>query len=129
MKKYYATKETIPKQGEVWLPVGNKAHLMMLHLIDIESVKAFIPEELTIKSILPGKTLGLVFMTSMGPASTLPYHEFIIAPAFVKANKKKGFYVTHIFVDNEQSQIGGKVNFGLDKKMAAYSIEKILCSF
>lgn len=121
MKKYYATKGQIPKQGEVWLPVGDKAHLMMLHLIDIENVKAFIPEELTIKAILPGKTLGIVFMTSMGPESTLPYHEFIIAPAFVKAKNKTGFYVTHIFVDNEQSQIGGKENFGLDKKMADFN--------
>lgn len=71
MRKYYAKKGSIPKPGEVWLPVGDKAHLMMIHLIDIERVKAFIPEELTITTVLPGKTLGLVFMTSMGPESTL----------------------------------------------------------
>lgn len=120
MRKYYAVKGNIPKPGEVWLPVGDKAHLMMIHLIDIESVKPFVPEELTIKAVLPGKTLGLVFMTSMGPESTLPYHEFIIAPALVKAGKKKGFYVTHIFVDNEKSQAGGKNNFGLDKQVAEF---------
>lgn len=121
MKRYYATKGKIPKPGEVWLPVGNKAHLVMLHLIDIKRVRPFIPEELTIKTILPGKTLGLVFMTSMGPESTLPYHEFIIAPAFVKAKNKTGFYVTHIFVDNKQSQTGGRENFGLDKQMAEFN--------
>ena len=120
MKKFYAVQGRIPRQGEVWLPVGDKAHLMMLHLIDVECIKAFIPEELTIRTIFPGKTLGIVFMTSMGPDSTLPYHEFIIAPAFVKANGKTGFYVTHIFVDNEQSQIGGRRNFGLDKQMAEF---------
>ena len=65
MRKYYAKKGSIPKPGEVWLPVGDKAHLMMIHLIDIERVKAFVPEELTITTVLPGKTLGLVFMTSM----------------------------------------------------------------
>lgn len=111
MKKYYATKGKIPKRGEVWLPIGDKAHLVMLHLIDIEHVRPFIPEDMTVKAILPGKTLGLVFMTSMGPESTLPYHEFIIAPAFVKAKRKTGFYVTHIFVDNKQSQIGGSRKF------------------
>lgn len=121
MKKYYAKKGEIPKPGEVWLPVGDKAHLMMIHLIDIKRVKPFIPEELTIKTVFPGKTLGVVFMTSMGPESTLPYHEFIIAPAFVKAKKKAGFYVTHIFVDNEKSQIGGRRNFGLDKQMAQFN--------
>lgn len=120
MRKYYAKKGSIPKPGEVWLPVGDKAHLMMIHLIDIERVKAFIPEELTITTVLPGKTLGLVFMTSMGPESTLPYHEFIIAPALVKAGRKKGFYVTHIYVDNEKSQVGGKLDFGLDKQMAEF---------
>jgi acetoacetate decarboxylase len=120
MRKYYATKGKIPKIGEVWVPVGDKAHLMMVHLIDIKRIREFIPEELTIKTVLPGKTLGLVFMTSMGPESTLPYHEFIIAPAFVKAKKKSGFYVTHIFVDNEKSQIGGRSNFGLDKQMAEF---------
>jgi hypothetical protein len=121
MKKYYALKGDIPKPGEVWLPVGDKAHLMMIHLIDIKSVRPFVPEELTIKTVLPGKTLGLVFMTSMGQESTLPYHEFIIAPAFVKAKKKSGFFVTHIFVDNEKSQTGGKNNFGLDKQMAEFN--------
>ena len=118
--KYYAAKGEIPKPGEVWLPVGDKAHLMMIHLIDIKCVKEFIPKELQIVPVLPGKTLGLVFMTSMGPESTLPYHEFIIAPALIKAKKKKGFFVTHIFVDNEKSQIGGKNDFGLDKQPAEF---------
>jgi hypothetical protein len=119
--KYYATKGTIPKPGEIWLPVGDKAHLMMIHLFDIEHVKPFIPDELKIKAVLPGKTLGVVFMTSMGPESTLPYHEFIIAPAYVSANRKSGFYVTHIFVDNEKSQDGGRNIFGLDKQMADFN--------
>lgn len=121
MRRYYARKGEIPKPGEVWLPVGDKAHLMMIHLIDFKRVSPLIPEELTIKAVLPGKTLGLVFMTSMGPESTLPYHEFIIAPALIKAGKRKGFYVTHIFVDSEKSQAGGKYNFGLDKQMAEFN--------
>jgi hypothetical protein len=121
MKKYYAKKGEIPKQGEIWLPVGDKGHLMMMHIIDIQKVKPFIPEELDVASIGFGKTLGIVFMTSMGPESTLPYHELIIAPALIKVKCKYGFYVTHIYVDNEKSQIGGIRNFGLQKQIADFS--------
>lgn len=120
MRENHAIKGEIPKVGEIWLPVGDKAHLMMVHLMDIVRVRPFIPEELNVKSVLPGKTLGLVFMTSMGPESTLPYHEFIIAPALAEAGGRTGFYVTHIYVDNEKSQIGGRRNFGLDKQMAVF---------
>lgn len=121
MKKYFAKQGEIPRQGEVWLPVGDKGHLMMIHIIDINRVRPFIPEELDIVSIGFGKTLGLVIMTSMGPESTLQYHEFIIAPALIRSRYKFGFFVTHIFVDNEKSQIGGIRNFGLQKQLADFS--------
>ena len=120
MKKYYAKQGEIPRQGEIWLPVGDKGHLMMLHIIDIQKVRPYVPKELDIVSIGFGKTFGLVFMTRMGPESTLPYHELIIAPALIKARGKIGFYVTHIYVDNEKSQIGGIRNFGLPKQMAEF---------
>lgn len=121
MQKYYAKQGEIPKQGEIWLPVGDKGHLMMIHLIDIGRVRHYIPEELDIVSIGCGKTIGLVFMTSMGPESTLPYHELIIAPALIRAGCTCGFYVTHIYVDNPKSQIGGIRNFGLPKQLAEFS--------
>jgi len=43
MKKYFAKPGEIPKQGEVWLPIGDKGHLMMIHLIDIGRVRPFSP--------------------------------------------------------------------------------------
>jgi acetoacetate decarboxylase len=120
MKNFYAKQGEIPKQGEIWLPVGDKGHLMMIHMIDTNKVKSFIPEELDIVSLGFGKTLGLVFMTSMGPESTLPYHELIIAPALIRAKGRYGFYVTHIYVDNEKSRVGGMRNFGLPKQMVDF---------
>ncbi len=121
MRKYYAKKGEIPEQGEIWLPVGDKGHLMMLHLVDIDQVRPFVPAELDIAPIGFGKTLGLVFMTSMGPESTLPYHELIIAPALIRAQCRYGFFVSHIYVDNEKSRIGGIRNFGLAKQPAEFS--------
>lgn len=39
MRRYYARNGEIPKPGEVWLPVGDKAHLMMILLIDNKRVE------------------------------------------------------------------------------------------
>ena len=118
MKKFYAKKGEIPKIGEIWLPVGDKRHLSMLHIFDVEKVKRFIPSEIDIISFF-GKTLGAVYMTHMGPESTLEYHELVIMPALVNVNGNRGFWVSHIYVDQEESYIGGR-NMCLPKQMANF---------
>jgi hypothetical protein len=37
-----------------------------LHLIDLERVRAFVPSDLQIVSVLPGKTLGFFLRRPMG---------------------------------------------------------------
>jgi len=61
-------------------------------------------------------------MGYFGPQSTLEYHEFIVAPALVKYKKQKGFFISHMYVDNEQSMIGGH-KMGLPKEMVDVSWE------
>ncbi|MFZ5569254.1 MAG: hypothetical protein ACOZF0_02535 [Thermodesulfobacteriota bacterium] len=61
MLKFYATQGQIPKRGEIWMPVGGKRHLMMLHLFDIEKVRKFVPHGLDIVACWPGKTIGSTF--------------------------------------------------------------------
>lgn len=106
--------------GEIWVPVGGKRHLMMLHLFDIEKARKFVPHGLDIVTCLPGKTIGSTFLSYYGPESTLEYHEFFIMPALVNVNGTKGFWVSHAYVDNEKSNIGGRQLYGLPKEMAEF---------
>ncbi|MBA4367345.1 MAG: hypothetical protein C0403_06860 [Desulfobacterium sp.] len=122
MMKRFAQKGSIPEIGEIWQPIGEKQQLFMVYLLDIERVRPFVPDRFKIIPVLPGKTLGYLFMGYFGPQSTLEYHEFIVAPALVKYKTQKGFFVSHMYVDNEQSMIGGH-KMGLPKQMVDVSWE------
>ena len=117
MLKFYPQKGQIPKTGEIWQLVGEKKQIVMAHLFDIEKVRQFVPPELQIVSALPGKTLGHVFLGCFGSGSTIEYHELAISPATVKANRFKGFWISHQFVDSEKSLEGGRKSLGLPKEM------------
>lgn len=116
MIKQFAKKGSIPEIGEVWQPVGEKQQLFMVFLTDIERVRPFVPDRFHILPVLPGKTLGYLFMGYFGPQSTLEYHEFIVAPALTTYKKQKGFFISHMFVDSERSMIGGH-KMGLPKEI------------
>jgi acetoacetate decarboxylase len=92
-----------------------------LHLIDIERARAFVPKDLQIVSVLPGKTLGVFFTAAYGPGSALEYNELIVAPALTRHGGRFGFWISHIYVDNEDSMAGGREVWGLPKEMAQFS--------
>lgn len=115
----YATPGSVPGPGEVWCPVGEKSTLYAVHLVPVRAVAPYIPRGLEIVSF-GGYTLGVVFLSYYGPASTLEYHELIVMPALVRYRKARAFWVTHIYVDNELSVQGGRAVFGLPKEMAEF---------
>lgn len=92
-----------------------------LQLVDTARARAFVPPNLTIVSVLPGKTLGLVYLASYGPESDLVYNELIVVPALTRHGKNLGFWISHIYVDNSDSSAGGREIWGLPKELAQFS--------
>ncbi len=117
--QYIAEKGEIPKIGETWIPVGRKIHLTQLCLFDADQTRQYVPKELSIVSIAPNRTLGAVFLSSYGPGSTLEYDELIVAPATVRYKHRKGYWVTHMYVNNEKAMWGGRI-LGWPKEMADF---------
>lgn len=92
-----------------------------VHLVSIASLRDQLPPELSIVSVLPGKTLGVVAFAHYGPGSVLEYDELIVAPALVRHQGKIGVWVSHIYVDNPVSVRGGREIWGVPKELAEFS--------
>lgn len=92
-----------------------------LQLVDIEQASKFIPSELEIVSLLPGKTLGSIYISSYESGSLLQYNELIVVPGLVRYEDKFGGWISHIYVDNSDSVAGGREIWGLPKEMAEFS--------
>jgi hypothetical protein len=95
--------------------------IQTLHLVDIKQAVSFVPSELEIVSLLPGKTLAGTYVSSYEAGSLLEYNELIVVPAFVRYQGYIGAWISHIYVDNEDSVAGGREIWGLPKEMAEFS--------
>jgi acetoacetate decarboxylase len=62
-----------------WQLRGNA--IQTLNLVDIDRVRQFVPPELDIVAVLPGKTLGSIYISEYQIGSVLTYNELIVAPA------------------------------------------------
>ncbi|KAF3884580.1 MULTISPECIES: acetoacetate decarboxylase family protein [Nostocales] len=98
--------------------------LLTGHSIEIQRVRHLIPKELEIITVLPGKTLGGVYLSYYGQGSELEYSELIVVPAVVGYQGKVGGWVSHIYVDNPESVAGGREIWGLPKEIAEFTWEK-----
>lgn len=112
-----------------------------IRLVDTAKARPFVPPDLDIVSILPGKTLGLIYLASYAPGSALSYNELIVVPALTRHGKNVGFWISHIYVDHPDSMAGGRQIWGLPKEPAQFAWrlgetsevqvnqgERILCS-
>jgi len=97
------------------------AAFQMLQLVDSRRARLFVPYGLKVVSIWPGKTLGGIVLASYGPGSDLEYNELIAFPALVRRGLKLGIWISHIYVDNENSLYGGREIWGLPKQWARFS--------
>jgi acetoacetate decarboxylase len=95
--------------------------LQTLNVVNIEDSRPFVPPELEIVSIFPGKTLGGVYLSSYESGSILEYNELIVIAALVSYQGKFGSWISHIYVDNEDSIAGGREIWGLPKEMAQFT--------
>lgn len=101
--------------------------IQTLQLLDVDKVRPFIPSELKIISVWPGKTLGGVYLSYYGSGSALEYSELIVAAGLVSYSGKFGSWVSHIYVDNSDSIAGGREIWGLPKEMAEFNWELDKC--
>jgi acetoacetate decarboxylase len=97
--------------------------IQTLQLLDIDRVRPLIPSELNIISVLPGKTLGGVYLSYYGQGSVLEYSELIVIAGIVSYSGKFGGSISHIYVDNPDSVAGGREIWGLPKEMADFTWE------
>ncbi|MEQ9671982.1 acetoacetate decarboxylase family protein [Coleofasciculus sp. G2-EDA-02] len=102
--------------------------IQTLHLFDIAKVHPFVPSELEIISVLPGKTLGGIYAAFYALGSTLTYSELIIVSAVTRYAGKFGTWISHIYVDNADSMEGGREIWGLPKELAQFRWELGECS-
>lgn len=98
-----------------------QGHAMtLIRLMDIAAVRPFVPSELAIVPVLPGKTLGLVYGSRYESGSTLEYSELIVSAALVRLGWRLGAWISHIYVDHEKSIAGGREIWGLPKEWADF---------
>jgi acetoacetate decarboxylase len=114
-----------------------------VHFIDVSDASKFIPIGLELVSVLPGKTIGGIYMAKYEAGSSLMYSELIVIAGLVKhASGKLGTWISHIYVDNPDSIAGGREIWGLPKEYAEFSWQpseqggvvvrqedRILCNF
>ena len=98
--------------------------LQTVQLIDVTRVRSLIPSEFDILCVLPGKTLGGVYVSYYSSDSVLEYSELIIVAGIVRYSGRIGGWVSHIYVDNVDSVAGGREIWGLPKELAEFTWEK-----
>jgi len=102
--------------------------LQTWQLLDVERVHPFIPPEMELVRVLPGKTLGGVYFSHYGSGSVLEYSELIVTAGLVTYSGKFGGWISHIYVDNADSRAGGREIWGLPKELAEFTWEKSHCT-
>lgn len=95
--------------------------IQTLQLVDVDRVRPLVPAELKIISVLPGKTLGGIYLASYENGSTLTYNELIVVSAIVHQKANIGGWISHIYVDNADSIAGGRSIWGLPKEYAEFT--------
>lgn len=94
--------------------------IQTLHLVDKDKVRSLIPPELNPFSLWPGKAVASVYLSYYSSESVMEYSELIVALA-VTADKGFGGWISHIYVDNENSVAGGREIWGLPKEYAEFT--------
>ncbi|NJK62666.1 MAG: acetoacetate decarboxylase family protein [Synechococcaceae cyanobacterium SM2_3_1] len=97
--------------------------LINLHLVKTTTSRRWIPPELDLVSLWPGRTLAGVYLSSYEAGSVLLYHELIVAAGMVRYRGQVGFWISHIYVDNPNALAGGHEIWQLPKEMATFNWE------
>lgn len=97
--------------------------LIQVQLLAIARVRPFVPPALVVVPVLPGRTLGGIYLASYEAGSTREYHELIVMPALVRQRGRVGGWVSHIYVDDQVSAAEGQEIWALPKQIAEFEQE------
>jgi acetoacetate decarboxylase len=93
---------------------------LTLHLTDVSQAKKYLPPDLDIVQVLPGKTIAGFVLGKYESGSTLTYGELIVVPGLVRQGARIGAWISHIYVDDLTSVAGGREIWGLPKQAAEF---------
>ena len=95
--------------------------ILTFNLLDFKQARDFVPEGLEIVAVLPGKTLGGVYLSVYETGSLLQYNELIVTSGLTRYKDQVSSWISHIYVDNTTSVAGGREIWGLPKEMAEFT--------
>jgi hypothetical protein len=99
---------------------ANGFALGTIRLIPVEQARLFVPMDVEIVHVVPGRTLAAVCAAYYAPGSALVYNELIVSPAVTRRGGTVSAWISHMYVDNADSMVGGREIWGLPKEMAQF---------
>ena len=96
----------------------------LLQRLPVTRARAFVPPGLAIVPVLPGRTLGGLYLAAYHEGSVLRYHELLIVAALVRRGRRLGAWISHAYVDEPRSVAGGRAIWGLPKELATFDWDR-----
>ena len=88
--------------------------------VPVARARRHVPSDVEVLPVAPGRTLGGLVAVTYEPGSTLTYNELVVICGLARAGARVGFWVSHIWVDDERSVSGGHEIWKLPKELARF---------
>ena len=86
----------------------------------LEASRARLPAGLAAVPVAPGWTVGGILLARYRGESTLDYDELIVFSGLARRGWRVGGWISHIYVDLEESVAGGREIWGLPKELVEF---------
>jgi acetoacetate decarboxylase len=93
-------------------------------LVPIATARRVIPDSLRVVPFGPGHTLGGLIGVTYEPGSTLSYSELVVCAGMVRSGRHVGGWISHIWVDDQESVNGGRGIWKLPKELAEFELDR-----
>jgi hypothetical protein len=93
-------------------------------LVPVDRAREYVPADVAVVPVLPGLTPGGLIGVTYEPGSTLAYSELVVMCALVRSGGRIGGWISHIWVDDEQSVSGGREIWKLPKELADFAVDR-----
>lgn len=101
-----------------WRLAGPAA--IAIGLVDVEQARPFVPDDLEIVHVRPGRTAAAFVIADYQDRATLPYAELAVMAAMVRCRGVRGPWIGAIYVDSIPSLKGGREMWGMYKHLASF---------
>jgi acetoacetate decarboxylase len=98
--------------------------LVVPALVPMANARRAIPDSLSVIPVAPGYTLGGLIAVTYEPGSTLSYSELIASAGIVRSGRHVGGWISHIWVDDQESVNGGRDIWKLPKNLAEFRTDR-----